>query len=277
MDTTPPSGAQAAIDAFQDSIISQRLPLWLRQTPPGQLSEVGKALANSLRSREQVNALLRSIEGIDSFVAAGLEKALDARFGLGGNARTLKFLEGRREPVINSQPVGAHLTEVVYEGKPLLEVALRNFTAEQAQAGGQPRGNRLLVPRQGRLAPPTCIELAALCRELDLGEGYQRHLDSTLKPAGDAGRVESCLVDASRHAMLVDAYKARQEATLDDSELKWVVAMCEDGKLLRLAGDLVQARQLKLLGCRIEQVIVFEVIDQGVLFNTTRRVLLYSG
>lgn len=50
MDTTPPSGAQAAIDAFQDSIISQRLPLWLRQTPPGQLSEVGKALANSLRS-----------------------------------------------------------------------------------------------------------------------------------------------------------------------------------------------------------------------------------
>ncbi|MFF7860275.1 NEL-type E3 ubiquitin ligase domain-containing protein [Pseudomonas monteilii] len=275
MDTTPPSSAQAAIDAFQDSIISQRLPLWLRQTPPGQLPEVSKALANSLRSREQANALLRGIEGIDSFVATGLEKALDARYGLGGNARTLKFLEGRREPVINSQPVGAHLTELVYEEKPLLEVALRNFTAEQAQAGGQPRGNRLLVPRQGRLAPPTCIELAALCRELDLGEGYQRHLDSILKPAGDAGRVESCLVDASRHAMLVDAYKARQEGTLDDSELKLVVAMCEDGKLLRLAGDLVEARQLKLLGCRIEQVIVFEVIDQGVLFNTTRRVLLY--
>lgn len=275
MDTTPPSSAQAAIDAFQDSIISKRLPLWLCQTPPGQLPEVSKALANSLRSREQVNALLRGIEGIDSFVAAGLEKAFDACYGLGGNARTLKFLEGRREPVTTSQPVGAHLTELVYEEKPLLEVALRNFTAEQAQAGGQPRGNRLLVPRQGRLAPPTCIELAALCRELDLGEGYQRHLDSILKPAGDAGRVESCLVDASRHAMLVDAYKARQEGTLDDSELKLVVAMCEDGKLLRLAGDLVEARQLKLLGCRIEQVIVFEVIDQGVLLNTTRRVLLY--
>lgn len=48
-----------------------------------------------------------------------------------------------------------------------------------------------------------------------------------------------------------------------------------EGELPRLAGDLVLARQLKLLGCQIEQVTVFVVIEQGVLFNTTRRVLLY--
>jgi len=275
MDTTPLSSAQAAIDAFQDGIIGKRLPLWLRQAPAEQLPEISMALANSLRCREQVNALLRGIESIDSFVAAGLEKALGERYGIVRNARALRFLEGRREPVINSQPVGAHLTEVVYEEKPLLEVVLRNFTAEQAQAGGQPRGNRLLVSRQGRGAPPTSIELATLCRELDLGACYQRHLDSILKPAGDARRVESQLGDTSRYAMLVDAYKARQEGKLDDSELKLMVTVCADGKLLRLAGDRVEARQLKLLGCLIEQVIVFEVIDQGVLFNTTRRVLLY--
>lgn len=73
----------------------------------------------------------------------------------------------------------------------------------------------------------------------------------------------------------MDAYKARQEGTLDASELNVMVAVCEKGELPRLAGDLVQARQLKLLGCQIEQVTVFVVVEQGVLFNTTRRVLLY--
>ncbi|MDH1571727.1 NEL-type E3 ubiquitin ligase domain-containing protein [Pseudomonas sp. GD03746] len=275
MHTPPLSSAQAAIDAFQDAILGKRLPLWLRQAPTEQLPAISKALANSLRSREQVDALLRGIEGIDSFVASKLEEALGERYGLDCNSRSLKFVEGHREPVINSQPVGAHLTEVVYEEKPLLEVVLRNFTAEQARAGGQPPGNRLLVPCQGRATEPTSIELAALCRELDLGERYQRYLDAILKPEGDTRRVESQLVDASRYAMLVDAYKARQEGKLDDSELQWVVAVCTDGKLLRLGGDLVQARQLRLLGCHIQQVVVFDVIDQGVLFDTTRRVLLY--
>lgn len=65
--------------------------------------------------------------------------------------------------MINSQPVGAHLTTVVYEEKPLLEVALRNFTDAQAQEGGQPRGNRLLLPRHGTVKPlrasslPDCV------------------------------------------------------------------------------------------------------------------------
>ncbi|PYB74937.1 hypothetical protein DMX11_14055 [Pseudomonas sp. LB-090624] len=275
MDTTVPADAQAAIDAFQDGIIGRRLPPWLRHAPAEQLPEIGRALANSLRCCEQVNTMLRGIEGIDGFVASALGKALDERYGLGRNPYSLRFLQGRREAVINSQPVGAHLTTVVYEEQPLLEVAMRNFTAAQAQEGGQPRGNRLLVPTHGTVKPPTSIELAKLCRELDLGERYQRHLDSILKPAGSAEHVVARLVDALRYRMLVDAYKARQQGTLDDSELGLLVAVCEKGKLLRLAGDSVQARQLKLLGCQIEQVTVFAVVEQGVLFNTTRRVFLY--
>lgn len=165
MDTTLPSDAQAAIDAFQDGIIGRRLPPWLRHAPAEQLPEIGRALSNSLRCCEQVNTVLRGIEGIDSFVASALGKALDERYGLGRNPYSLRFLEGRREAVINSQPVGAHLTAVVYEEKPLLEVALRNFTAAQAQEGGQPRGNRLLLPRHGTVKPPTSIEFAGLCRD----------------------------------------------------------------------------------------------------------------
>lgn len=275
MNTEPSTSTQAAIDAFQDEMIGRRLPKWLREVPVERLPEIGKALANSLLCREKLSAAMQPIEAIDNFVASGLAKAFAERYGLTLDPRAIKFLEGRREPVVNSQPVGAHLTEVVYEEKPLLEAVLRNFTADQAQAGGQPRGNRLLVPRIVRQAPPTSIELAALCRELDLGEQYQRHLESVLKPSNDTRRVEKALADANRYAMLVDAYRARQVGGLDDNELALLVALCNKGRLLRLAGDLVVAKRLKLLGCNVEQALVLDVIEQGVLFNTTRRVLLY--
>ncbi|HDS1819189.1 TPA: hypothetical protein QEM96_003872 [Pseudomonas putida] len=281
MGTTQPPGAsrldtlQRDSEAFQDSIIGKRLPRWLRQASVDQLPEISLALAKSLACRQQLGKLLASVDGIDDFVASALEKALTVRYGVTYNLRRLAFLEGRREPVINAQPVGTHLTQVVYDEKPLLEMALRNFTAEQAMPGGQPKGNRLLVPRSGTRTPPTAIEFAALCRELDLGEGYQRHLDTILRPVNDEKRVESLLVDAARYGMLVDGYKARQGDVLQASELKLLVAMCLDGKLLRLAGDLVVAKRLTLLGCVIEQVVVFDVIDQGPLFNTTRRLLMH--
>jgi len=159
-----------ASEAFQDGIIGERLPSWLRKAPVEQLPALAEALAKSLKFRQQLGALEARIENIDDFVASAMEDALAQRHGVSYNLRRLTFLQGRREPVINAQPVGAHLTRVVYEEKPLLEVVLRNFTSEQATAGGQPVGNRLLVPRQGQAKPPTAIEFAALCREVDLGQ-----------------------------------------------------------------------------------------------------------
>ncbi|MFK0310957.1 NEL-type E3 ubiquitin ligase domain-containing protein [Pseudomonas sp. NPDC090233] len=264
-----------ASEAFQDGIIAERLPQWLRKVPVAQMPALSHALAKNLEFRLHLAALLARIEGIEDFVTRALEDALAQRYGLSGNVRRVKFLDGHREPVINGQPVGAHLTEVVYTEKPLLDVVLRNFTADEARPGGQPAGNRLLLPRQGSVKPPTAIEFAQLCRTLDLGEGYQRHLDAILLPAHDASRVAALLADGYRYAMLVDAYKASVSNKLDASELAFIRALCVEGQLLPLAGDRVVAKGMTLLGYTIEQVVVFEVIEQGTLFDNTRRLLLY--
>ena len=261
--------------AFQDSIIGKRLPAWLLKVPVDQMNVLGEALSKSLEFRQQLARMLARIDNIDDFVASALQTALDERHAPGYNVRRLRFLQGRREPVINAQPVGSHLTKVVYEDKPLLEVAMRNFTAEQAQADGQPRGNRLLISRQGLRPAPTAIEFAALCRELDLGEHYQRHLSAVLNPSDNPKGVESLLVGAYRYAMAVDAYQARFMGILSDSELQLVLGMSLEGKTGRLAGNLVVAKQLRLIGCMLEQIVVLEVIDQGPLLNTTRQILLY--
>ncbi|MCV9920398.1 NEL-type E3 ubiquitin ligase domain-containing protein [Pseudomonas sp. BT-42-2] len=261
--------------AFQDSIIGKRLPAWLLKVPVDQMIVLGEALSKSLEYRQQLARMLARVDSIDDFVASALQTELDERYAPGYNVRRLRFLQGHGEPIINAQPVGSHLTKVVYEEKPLLEVAMRNFTAKQAKADGQPSGNRLLISRQGKRPAPTAIEFAALCRELDLGEHDQRHLSAVLNPSDDPKGVESLLVDAYRYAMAVDAYQARFTGILDDSELQLVLGMSFEGKTRRLAGDLVVAKQLRLVGCMLEQIVVLEVIDQGPLFNTTRQILLY--
>ncbi|MFJ4430111.1 NEL-type E3 ubiquitin ligase domain-containing protein [Pseudomonas sp. NPDC089395] len=275
MDTTRNLNADEAYhphleQAFQDRFISGRLPPWLRQASAQHLSSMAEALHQSLSIRHQLSAVLARIEGVESFAHTRLEQALEARCDATFNVRQWSFIAGRREPVINSQPVGAHLTEVVYADMPLLEAALRNFTPEQTEPGGQPRGNRLTSARQGAIKPPSALDFASLCRQLDLGGQYQRHLDSVL-----TDNVAVLLGDAQRQQMLLDACKARYTGVLDEEELQLIVGLCRDGVLPRLQGYPVVARQLRLLGCNLEQIVVLDVIEEGLLRNTTRRVLAY--
>jgi hypothetical protein len=154
--------------AFQDELIAKRLPTWLRSASHEQVSTLADALKLSQYFRDRVNATLAGIQGIDVFAKARLDQALGAQQGQAFNSQRWSFLAGYREPVINSQPVGAHLTEVVYREMPLLEAALRNFPAEEAVAGGQPRGNRLMNARVGLSKPLSAAQFATLIRSLDL-------------------------------------------------------------------------------------------------------------
>ncbi|WP_422420168.1 NEL-type E3 ubiquitin ligase domain-containing protein [Pseudomonas sp. GZD-222] len=265
--------------AYQDSFIGKRLPLWLRSASADQLFVLGYALRRSLAIRQQLSKALARIQGIDSFAVSALELALKEHYHDEYSVRSWRFIAGHREPVINQQPVGAHLTEVVYEEMPLIEAALRNFTAAESEAGGQPRGNRLLSSRAGEVTPPTAIEFARLCRDVDLGGQYQRHLDAVLQPSSDsneaADSVPRLLADSHRYTLLVDAYQARLKGVLSEDELQLVIGLCNNDRLSRLGGDAVVAKQLSLLGCNIEQIVVFDVIDEGLLRNTTKRVLVY--
>ncbi|UBM27336.1 hypothetical protein K8374_10435 [Pseudomonas sp. p1(2021b)] len=260
--------------AVQDRLIAQNLPGWVRQANVRQLGALGLALGESLELRHQVDALLKRIEPLDRFVASRLETALQQRYQATFDVRRWRFLRGIAQPVINAQPVGAHLNEWHYKDIPLLEAALRNFTLDETRPGTQAPGNRLTHPRAGKVKPPSASEFAGLCRELDLGAEYQRHLEAVWQ-ATKAGREGTWLLaQSSRQDMLVEAYQGRLMGRLTEQELTLIVELCREGKPGLLDGDRVVAKQLSLLGCPLERIVVLDVIEQGVLRGSTRRVLL---
>lgn len=235
----------ATAQTYQDNIIGKRLPAWLLSASAAQLTDLGDATRHSLVLRQQLSEALAGIQSLDSFALSALQTALQARYGDGFNVQHWVFITGHREPVINSQPVGVHLTEVVYGQVPLVEAALRNFTDAETKPAGQPKGNRLLHTREGEITPPGAIEFAQLCRDLDVGGQYQRHLDSVLQPdtgteadKARAAKVRGLLANSHRYTLLIDAYEARLKGVLSEPEFQLVAGLATTDSLGRLEGAL---------------------------------------
>ncbi|WEK29178.1 MAG: NEL-type E3 ubiquitin ligase domain-containing protein [Candidatus Pseudomonas phytovorans] len=272
--TTPPvvrNDPLAVEQAYQDGLIADRLPAWMRQADTARMTLLCNALQSSVAARQRLSAELARLQGIDEFVGTRLQAALGERFGLTEGFGKLQFIESFEKPLVGYAPVRVPLTVPEYYPIPLLEAALHNFTADQARGKGQPPGHCLRDGTATCLARPSAVQFAALCRELDLGKAYQQYLQDALAPCAEP------LLTVVTQRMLFDALKARLEGVLDEAELQMVIGLCRDGRPGRLQGNRVIAKQLQVLGCQLQQIVVLDVRDERLapLFTSSRRVLVY--
>lgn len=261
--------------AFQDDLIAKRLPDWLHELADASLAALCAALKTSLDCRQRLRARWRRVQGIEAFVGAALQDAFDKRFATKVDVATLWFRHGYPVPLR-----GQYFTTRVpvsgtdYAQTPLVEAAMRNFVASESVDTGQPRGNGLLKGDGGRLDQPSASEFARLCRELDAGARYQRHLDAVFDPPGEQS-MRAVLAGLLHSTLVVDACKANVDGILSAAELDLLLRVCSDGDS-QVPGDApVVVKRLRVLGCALEQVIVFDVIDQGWLRNTSQRIFCY--
>ncbi|MFG0820916.1 NEL-type E3 ubiquitin ligase domain-containing protein [Pseudomonas sp. GLN_3] len=258
----------AMAQACQDHYIAQRLPAWMKRLSVAEFTLLSEALPELLACRAGLASALARLSNLNAFARPLLQQALGAHGDLDVDrlyfrqwytfpSHTIHYVTSRF-PVVGSD----------YYDIPLLEAALCNFTADQQR--DQAQGNCLVDVRGARRSELSAPGFARLCRALDLGQKYQAHLDSVLQP-----EVRGLLTRRQRYSMLVDALQARAQGILSADELQWVVALCMKDTLGKLEGASVRVRQLAVFGCRLQQIVVLDVIDAGLLFNTSKRVLVY--
>lgn len=283
----PDGQGETADRVFQDKLLAERLPGWLRGATLQQLRWLGDAMSLSLYFTEQARAVLGTVSSLEAFALPRLQLAMDQAFGIGLDAARLQLRWGHREPVLTSQPIGYPVTEPVYRQIPLLEAALGNFTQEQASSDGQLSGNRLVDPDDPARTLPSATRFAAICRKLDLGGQYQRHLDACLQPSGSTDtegaaaeqrqRVLSLFARAHRYGMLADAHVGLIKGALSETEHQLLVRLCGLHQPLTLDGRPVQAKRLDLLGCQMQQILVLDVRDErySPLYTSSNRILVH--
>ncbi|WP_043202021.1 NEL-type E3 ubiquitin ligase domain-containing protein [Pseudomonas putida] len=254
--------------ACQDQYIAQRLPSWMMRLSVAEFTLLSGALMELLACREGLSAALARLDNLDAFTRPLLHEALGAHGELDVDRLFFRQWYTFTSPTVSYVTSRLPVVDSDYYDLPVLEAALGNFTAEQQR--DQPRGNCLVDELGALRSELSAPRFAKLCRELDLGQKYQAHLDSVLQP-----EVRGLLARRERYSMLVDALQARAQGVLSAGQMQWVVQLCLQGTLGQLEGAPVRVRQLALFGCSLQQIVVLDVVDEGVLYNTSKRVLVY--
>lgn len=277
----PPSIDPIAIaQRFQDRLIRERLPDWMGKVQVEDYPLLREALVQGLHSRRQLAKLWDRVESLDSFCAARLNAALKTRFDVNLDAEK-HFL---RQWYVYASPEHSYYTSRLatpatdYFDVSLLSAAMSNFSKAQAAEGGQHVRNTLVDEPGATVTTLSAYAFAQLCRELDLGGQYQRHLEAVLESDASGQGEPDCkalLLAHYRSTLLVDAFKARAEGVLKEAELELMINLYTHGTLGHLEKAPVIAKQLKAFDCHLQHIVVFDVVDKGLVKNSSKRVLVY--
>lgn len=194
------------------AFIKTQLPAWLSQAPPAVRKDLSDSLLGSNQSRHAINAVLQKLKTPEGFARPLLREALNARFfGLLDDENALLIREWKHHHLLGLIRNHARTTR-----QTLLEAALQNFEASESTPGGMEAGTVISkVTKAGELpsgVSPTAF--ASLCRSLDLGAGYLRHISEVLEPPATADQVRELLRAHEQHAFGVALHIAYMKRAL---------------------------------------------------------------
>ncbi|WP_443690555.1 NEL-type E3 ubiquitin ligase domain-containing protein [Pseudomonas sp.] len=149
--------------------IKSNTPAWLKEADPTLRETLRVQMAVSSFSRTRVAEVLEELQSIDTFAEPLLTKALQDWFNVKVDVRTAIFFNLNVDYRTSSSS--------------LLEAALQNFEAHEGKDGAFKTGSGVFLnEHSGERLPITPEQFARACRNLNLGQLYQDHLDSVFQP-----------------------------------------------------------------------------------------------
>ncbi|MPR04639.1 hypothetical protein F0169_22740 [Pseudomonas sp. MAFF 212408] len=176
-DCAPPASPLAAHQAF----INDQLPVWLSQAPAPLRADFRSSLISSNQSRHDLKALLDELQSPETFARPLLRATLKAWFfGFIEDENAILSREWK-----NSHLLGLIKSHAKTTRQTLLEAALQNFEASEAELDGMETGTAIINVTTAGEVPCTILatSFARTCRALDLGSHYLKHIGNVLEPA----------------------------------------------------------------------------------------------
>ncbi|MDU9391984.1 NEL-type E3 ubiquitin ligase domain-containing protein [Pseudomonas sp. zfem002] len=274
LETTDPTAAPS--DPHYQ-LVSAKVPRWLlkatpqqrqalRATPPRalpwlaeaatRLPEVVAALGEESerhqRHADTVAQALQALPSAEAFAEPLLRQALKDSFGLDLDVRRTFLFNAARARLAESHlssgdPAARAFQVVKVATRSLLQSALQNFEAFEAEPGGMQDGRRpariFLSDSGGTLESSEDIDLAperfaALCRQLDLGARYQRQIRAVFAPPPRAEEsVQAAADNRQAHFKLFEQsafrlylHLARLRSWIDQAWYEDLLVVANNGK-----------------------------------------------
>lgn len=248
-----------------DALIARSLPAWLKRASLEQVRALHLALRHEQAASDSLAGVLRSIPALDDYASPLLKQAL-AKAGVADADVRHDQLMLTHQVLRPTLAVSVPPTLRVFRTQSsLLAAALHNFHDSETRRSPSVHGE--LLGAQGKVLPLTFEAYAGLCRQLDLGGGYQALLQARLQPAGLPGdtpghqrQVVTGLFEHSLSSQFDVALRfARLKGELDERSFQQMQSLISANGVAARLPEVITPRQLYLLGKCIRGVVAVEV------------------
>ncbi len=184
---------EATGDLDKARVLRNTLPAWLALAQPATLTALEQAHRDSELPRIQVRKLFEKLQPLHQFCVERLHAFLLSK-GIRAvdverdqlELPTIKF-SGLMPPV-----TGALIETITWKKLSLVTAAMQNFDAAKAGSGGiSPQALVRSAATRRAVAGLSVEHFVGYCRELDLGEAYQRHIRDVFNLPAPHERLEA--------------------------------------------------------------------------------------
>ncbi|KOY03658.1 NEL-type E3 ubiquitin ligase domain-containing protein [Pseudomonas nunensis] len=228
-------------------------------------------------AQNDVDQMLDNLQDIRTFAAPRLKAALKEKYRLDLDVANtyLRLYIPKGTPWYVIDTSAAVTTRTVS----LLDAAVHNFARSETFAAGSDfisrpdqRGHFDVLPIKQKIS---IEQFQALCRELDIGARYQRHLESVLLPADPlASTFLQLKVTRSQKAALKAAvHLAVAKKHISRNARSVVLGLIEGRQNLTLDGKVMQVLDLAMMDTTLTGIVVFAPVEQQS--RGTDKVIVY--
>ncbi|WP_095058645.1 dermonecrotic toxin domain-containing protein [Pseudomonas sp. Irchel s3f7] len=262
--------------------VKNALPSWLAQATPRRIDELKTARLNTLAWQKEVpdaqhqllkkltehhwtaqNAVDRMLSGlqdVQSFAEPLLRKALVERYGIDVDVKETWLL--LYAPAKTSWWAHDFKRGVKSLKKSLLDAALHNFSSNETYAADSDfisrpdaRGHFRVEPLRQKIS---VAQFMALCRELNIGAQYQKHLNDCLLPADGLARavLQLKVIRSQKSALTVAAQMALAKKDISTQAYDVILGMLHDREHLQWNGKTVGYHTLAMMDAVLTGIVV---------------------
>jgi hypothetical protein len=255
-------------DAFKGATVNRAQALaatpleiqpWFTTAPAAYLDKLAAANLTAWNSQNQVDHLLARID-LYAFAEPLLKAKIRERHGIEPDLKTtyLRLYIPAEQPWYNINVYKGAVTRTVS----LLDAALHNFASSETVGYGS---DYISKPDERGLFDVLAIkqqmpisEFQALCRDLDIGGQYKRHLERYLLPGEPVAEsvLQHKVNTSQKDALAVAAHLALIKDEIPYDAYKMVLNLTVGKSPLLLNGHSIRCSDLKLLGTRLTGVLL---------------------
>ncbi|MHC8380399.1 dermonecrotic toxin domain-containing protein [Pseudomonas sp. LB3P14] len=228
------------------------MPSWLLESSDALREALYQSLKSSYKSRHVALEKLRELQSPESFCTPLLAKAMADKLGEPFEVEGAIFQHVRS----TSSLLGLRKKLVLPIDRDLLTAACENFELSETLAGNYHESSVLYIPervtgRFNRVLSMEPHEFARLCRYLDLGKQYQKHVQAFFGSASQTASLQETSVACSRDQFEVDRHIALMRGHIS-TEVYHMLKLVKDGESsIKLGNNTLGYQDFEMLGVKL--------------------------